>query len=230
MHSFEWCDTKRFAHRRHDEHVAVFIHLIHLFAAKESDEVETVGYAAAGCQTNHLFHHVATASHHKSHVVNFFEHHCGSFNKVFRTFLHGDAAQECYDFFFARSFFDFQVVVGQRFNSVVHCGHLVGRDAVFFDNCSAREVAHGDDVVGLIHAVFLDSEHNGVHVAAATVVVGGMHVNHQRLAANLLGVDAGRIGEPVVRVDYVELGSASNNAGNNRIVVDFLHEVLRILS
>ena len=55
-----------------------------------------------------------------------------------------------------------------------------------------------------------------------------MHMNHQRLAAHLLGMNAGRIGEPVVRVNDVELLSAGNHTGYDRIVVDLFHEVVGI--
>ena len=55
----------------------------------------------------------------------------------------------------------------------------------------------GYDVVGVEHAVAFDVEHGGVHVAARTVVVGGVHVDHQRFACHLLGMDAGGVGEPL---------------------------------
>ena len=55
-----------------------------------------------------------------------------------------------------------------------------------------------------------------------------MHVDHQRLAAHLLGVDAGRVGEPVVGVDNIEGFLACNHTGHNRVVVDFLEQVLGV--
>ena len=83
-------------------------------------------------------------------------------------------------------------------------------------------------MVGIVHAVFLDIEHCGIDVATASVEVGGMNVNHQWLACDLLGVNTGRIGEPVVRVDNIAWNGACNHTSHNRIIVDFLNEVIGV--
>ena len=103
-----------------------------------------------------------------------------------------------------------------------------GVDAVFLDDGAPRQVTNGNDVVGPVHAVFLDSENRGIDIAAATVEIGGMHMNDQRFTGNLLGMYAGRIGQPVVRVNDIARIGASNHTGHNRIVVDFFEQVVGI--
>ena len=57
-----------------------------------------------------------------------------------------------------------------------------------------------------------------------------MHVDHQGLARHLLGMDACRIGEPVVAVDDVAVHRAGDDACHDAVVVDLLEQVLRIAS
>ena len=83
-------------------------------------------------------------------------------------------------------------------------------------------------MVGVVHAVLLYGEHRGVHVAARAVVVGGVHVDYQGLAGDLLGMDAGGVGEPVVRVDDVEVNGARYHTGHDGVVVDFLQQVVGV--
>jgi len=83
-------------------------------------------------------------------------------------------------------------------------------------------------MVGMDHAVAFDVEYRRVDVTARAVVVGGVHVDHQWLARHLLGVDAGRICEPVVRVDYVAVDRAGYHSGHDRVVVDFLEQVVGV--
>ena len=58
--------------------------------------------------------------------------------------------------------------------------------------------------------------------------VRGVHMYAQWLAANLLGVDAGRVSQPVVRMYNVELLGPCHHSGDDGIVVDFLMEVAGI--
>ena len=52
-----------------------------------------------------------------------------------------------------------------------------------------------------------------------------MNVDAQGLAADLLGMDAGRIGQPIVGMDDVVVKRTSHHASNNRIVIDFLMQI-----
>ena len=74
-----------------------------------------------------------------------------------------------------------------------------GRDlrwvlVVLLDDCTAGEIAHGDDVVSMVHPVHLDAEDGRVHIATAAVKVGSMNVYYQGLACQLLGVNTCWIG------------------------------------
>ncbi len=75
-----------------------------MLAFLESGKMETVGDAAVGDKAYHLFHHVARTGHDKAHVVAVAEHLGGCLDKIFRTFLHGDAAEECHHLVLARVF------------------------------------------------------------------------------------------------------------------------------
>jgi len=160
--------------------------------------MEAVGDTALGGQGNHLVHHVARAGHHETHVVVELEHLGGSLHKVFRPLLHGDSAEEGHDLVLRLGNLHVEQFLAQGHHGVVYGSHLGGVDAVFLDYGLAREVRYGDDMVGVEHAVALDVEHCGIDVAARAVIVGGVHMDYQRLARHLLGVDAGGIGEPVV--------------------------------
>ncbi len=53
-------------------------------------------------------------------------------------------------------------------------------------------------------------------------------MNHKRLAAHLLGVNAGGISEPVVRVNDIEVERARYHTSHYRVVVNLLNEVVGI--
>ena len=57
-----------------------------------------------------------------------------------------------------------------------------------------------------------------------------MHVDDQRLARHLLGMDARRVGEPVMAVNDVAVHGAGNDTRNDAVVVDFFEQVLGITS
>ena len=57
-----------------------------------------------------------------------------------------------------------------------------------------------------------------------------MNVDAQWLTAHLLGMDAGRVGEPVVCVDDVEFLLPCDDTGDDGVVVDFLVQVFRVAS
>ncbi len=85
-------------------------------------------------------------------------------------------------------------------------------------------------MVGVGHTVALDSVYGGVGLSSRTVVLGSVNVNHQWLAGHLLGMDAGRIGEPVVTMDDVEINCAGNDACGDRVIVDFFENIVGVAS
>ena len=107
-------------------------------------------------------------------------------------------------------------------------GDLGGIHAVFVDDGVARQVADGYDMVGVAHSVELDAEHRRVGLAARTVELGGVDMDDHRFACYLLGMDSGRIGQPVVAVDDVEIERAGYDACADRIVVDLFDKIVGI--
>ena len=55
-------------------------------------------------------------------------------------------------------------------------------------------------------------------------------MDDQRFPADVLGVDACRIGKPVVGMDDVELLLACNDTGHDGVVVDFVLKVFGVAS
>ena len=118
--------------------------------------------------------------------------------------------------------------LAQRLYSIVDGSDLVGADAILLYNRLACEIAHGYNMVGIVHAILLDIEHRGIHITATAVKIGSMNMYHKGLACHLLGVDAGRIGEPVVRVDDIKVDCAGYHSCHYRVVVDFLKQIVGI--
>ena len=191
--------------------------------------MELIGDAALGRQTNHFVHHIATAGHDESHAIGTTEHARSHFHKIFGTFLHGDASQKRNDFVLACALVQF-VHKTQRFDGVVHGGYLVRILVIFFDNGVACQVRHGDDVVGGIHALFLDAIHIGIDLSAATVVVGGMNVYDHRFAAYLFGKTTGGIGQPIVRMNHIELAAVRYDTGHRFVVRNLFRQIVGITS
>ncbi len=137
LHGLQRRDTKRLAHRRHDIDIRIFQALIHLLSTHESREVETVGNATLCSEINHLIHHIAGTSHTETHIASTMQHHIGSLDKVFRTFLHSNTSQEGYHLLLA-------LMVGTRnvlplllqwINSIVHGKTLAWVLMILIDDC-----------------------------------------------------------------------------------------------
>jgi len=160
------------------------------------------------------------------------QHHVGCLDKILRTLLHGDAPEKGHHLLLVG-------VVGSRYSlmvlaqgvdGIVHGEHLSRVLMILVDHRGACQLAHAHDAIGMVHAVFLDGIYRGVHPSATAVIIGGVHVNAQRLAAHLLGMYAGRVGQPVVGMDDVKLLGPRHHAGNDRIVVDLFVQIAGIAS
>ena len=193
--------------------------------------MEAVADTALCGELNHLVHHIAGTGHDEAYVGAVAKNLCGSFDKVLRTFLHGYTAEEGDNFFFSLTQILYIEQLGaERHNGVVYSGYLCRIDTVVVNHSLASEIRHGDYVVGMNHAVALDAIDRGIGLSARTVVLGSMNVNHQRLACDLLGMYSGRIGEPVVAMDDIEVERACNHTRGNRVVVDFLEKIRGIFA
>ncbi|OAV65251.1 hypothetical protein Barb4_03495 [Bacteroidales bacterium Barb4] len=99
---------------------------------------------------------------------------------------------------------------------------------ILFNNRLPGQVAYRNDMVGIVHAVLFDAVHIGIYIAATSVVVGGMYVYDERLAAYRLGMKSRRIRQPVVGMDNIELFGTGYHSGYNGIVVYFLQKVIGV--
>ncbi len=190
--------------------------------------MEAVGDAALGGEAYHVVHHVAAAGHDEAHAPVLAKHLCGGLDEIFGTFLHGDAAEERHHPLASGPARQFEQLLRQRYDGVVDRRNLGRVDAVLLDDGAARQVGDGDDVVGMRHAVLLDAEHCRVDVAARAVEVGGVDVYDEGLAGDVLGVYAGRVCQPVVRVYDVAGHRTRYHAGDYRVVVDLLEYVVGV--
>ena len=120
--------------------------------------------------------------------------------------------------------------VSQRLYSIVHGGHLARVDTIFFYHRPPRQVRYAHDMVSLLHTAFLDSEHRRVHISARAVEVGCMHVYHERLARNLLSKHTCWVGQPVVRVDDIEVQRVCQHGCHGLVVANLLNQVVGIAS
>ena len=82
----------------------------------------------------------------------------------------------------------------------------------------------------MVHTVLLYAIDGGVHLAAGTVEVRGMDMDAEGLSTHHFGMDASWIGQPVVRMDEVELLASCQHACNDGEVVDFFVQVAWIAS
>ena len=86
------------------------------------------------------------------------------------------------------------------------------------------------DAVGVVHSVFFNAIDRWVHLSAGAVEVCGVDVDDQWFSADVLCVDSGGVGEPVVSVDDVKLLLACDDACHDGVVVAFILQVLGIAS
>ena len=157
----------------------------------------------------------------------------GRFDEIFRPLLHGNTPQESHDFLLA-----FRVrfplvhnllkLLCQRIHGIVHSKTLCRILMIMIDYRLARQLAHAHDTVRVVHTVLFDTVDRGIHISTTPVEVRGMHMNHQWLPADLLGMDTRRIGQPIVCMNDVELLLPGYNSCHDGIIVDLLVQVVRI--
>ena len=120
------------------------------------------------------------------------------------------------------------ILVGQRIHGIVYGIALTRILMILVDDRLTRQLRHTHDAVGIVHTVLLDTVNGRIHLTTRTVEVGSMNMDAQRFTTDLLGMDAGRIGQPVVSMDNVVVQGTSHHASDNRIVIDFLMQIARI--
>ena len=176
---------------------------MYVLALEEAREVETVGYAQTRHTAYHMVHHIARTGHDETYVGHALEHLGRSLDKVIGTLLIGDAAEERYDLVVDAALGGYALALGKA-HGIVYRDNLVGRNAVAVDDDLAREVRHGNNLVGGHHARTLDGVGLGIDILTRTVVLRSVHVHHQRLARHTLGGNAGKVCQPVVGMDNAQ--------------------------
>ena len=96
------------------------------------------------------------------------------------------------------------------------------------NNSLPGQLTYAHDVIGMIHTVFLYCVYSRIYITTATVKIGGMHVDHQRLTRYLFGMQTGRICQPIVWVYDIKLLLTGYHAGHNGIIIDLFMQIVRI--
>ena len=124
--------------------------------------------------------------------------------------------------------FQIKKFIAERDDRVVDSSDFRRINAIFVYNRSAGQIRNRYDMVGVIHAVFLYSEHRRIRLPSGTVEFRCMHMYHQRFAGNVFGMYSRRISEPVMRMNHIAGDRARNHSGNYRIIVDLFEDIVRI--
>ena len=135
------------------------------------------------------------------------QYHVGSLYEILRSLLHSETAQEGYDLLLTLMIraWDVLPLLLQWVYGIVHGETLAWVLVILVDDRLAGQLRYTHNAVGIVHTILLDGIHRRVHLATASVEVGGMYVDAQWFAAYSLGMDAGREGKPVVSMDNIKV-------------------------
>ena len=112
----------------------------------------------------------------------------------------------------------------------MHSRHLLRVLEILMDHSLTGQFAHTHDVVGIVHTILLNGIHCRIDIAATTVKISSMHMDHQWLTRYLLGMYPCRISQPVMRMNDIKLLLTCYHPGNDRVVIDLFVQVVRIAS
>ena len=193
--------------------------------------MEPVGNPQLGDAPDHMDQHIAAARHDETDVRQPFEHFGRRLDEIVGAFLVGDPPEERHDLILHVPFALPGIPLVET-HRIVHGHDFVRRNPVFLDHDVARQVAHGNHAVGGFHAGPFDVIDRLVDMLAATIELGRVHVYHQRLAGHPFGGDPRIVGQPVVRMDHIELPGPipGDLRGDHRIARHFLHQVRPVFS
>ena len=202
-------------------------HIVYGVSFEEAREMKSVGYPLVSCEPYHFVHLIARPRHNEPYAFGLLQHGGSHLYEILGSLLHRYPAQKCYYLVLAGFLAKF-VCTLQRHNGVVYRRNLIGRYVVLLYDGLSGEVADGDDMVCRVHTLFLDTVYFGVYPPAAAVVVCGVDVYYKRSARYVFGKNTRRIGQPVVRMYYVELQRMSQNTRHRLVVVYLLEQIRRI--
>ena len=221
-------DAERLAHARHDVEVGHAEDARDVLAAEEAGEEHLVPDAELGGKLDHRLRLVAAAGHHELDVLVLLQDALGGVHEVLRPLLQRDAAEVEDDLVALADGADAHGLRVEVDAVVDHFalgnGHRV---AVRAD--VPGQHADRDHLDGGVHAAALDVVDGLVDVLAGTVEFRAVDVHHERLAGDARERDAGGVGEPVVRVDHVEVAVAAAFHHEARVRLALREEVARVV-
>ena len=89
---------------------------------------------------------------------------------------------------------------------------------------------HTHNTVSPVHTILLYRVNSRIHLTTTTVKIGSMHVDAKRLSTYLLGMDTGRISQPIVCMNDIKVKGTCHNTCDNGVVVNLLMQVSWITS
>ena len=107
----------------------------------------------------------------------------------------------------------------------MHSRHLLRVLKILMDHSLTGQFAHTHDVVGIVHTILLNGIHCRIDIAATTVEISSMHMDHQWLTRYLLGMYPCRISQPVMRMNDIKLLLTGYYSGNDREIINLFVQV-----
>ena len=173
--------------------------------------------------------HIAAPGHHKTNMGVVFQYFGRSLNKIFGTFLVRDTPKER-DYFILYAAFHVHRRIALKIDGVVYRNHFLHGYPITVDDDIAGEVTHCNDLIGLYHSPAFDVVHLCVDIFTATVKLGGVDMNYQRLPRYFFRHNTGNVSQPVMGVNYIELFVQRHGGRHQGITRHFLQKVGAVLS
>ena len=221
-------DAERLAHARHHVEVGHAEDARDVLAAQEPGEEHLVPDAELGGKLDHRLRLVAAAGHHELDVLVLLQDALGGVHEVLRALLQRDAAEVEDDLVAPADGADAHGL-GVEVDAVVDHFALGNRHGVAVGADVPGQHADRDHLDGGVHAAALDVVDGLVDVLAGTVEFRAVDMHHERLAGDARERDAGGVGEPVVRVDHVEIAVAAAFHHEARVGLALREEVARVV-
>ena len=108
-------------------------------------------------------------------------------------------------------------------------GCYLGRiDIIFFNNRLTCQITYSNNMICLIHTILFYGIDRRIYISPTPIEICRMYMYHQRLSGHLFSMNPCRISKPVMRMNHITRIGSGNHSGNNRIIIDFFQQVIRI--
>ena len=192
--------------------------------------------AVSNSETGHVAYapveHIAAAGHYEAYIVASLEHLCSCLNEILRSLLIGHTAEEG-DNLVLHSPLHLDAGATGEIHGIMDGDNLCRVCSVLVDYDVAGKVTHSDDFVCLGHTPLLKGIDAGVYIViAGTVERSRVDVYHKRFAGELFSCNSGKVGEPVVSVDDIELILVleCDCAADHCVAGNLLHQIGSVFS